>query len=133
MNLLSVLEWAGGISLVILLCYSAYPGKVEKLERKLKKLEHNQKVERLESQLKKLGRNQKGEIIMSKIISELVGKTCIIKTDEALSLIGAQTLKCNVLDADDEWIKFTYTDRKQNTKTKILRIDSIDDIELIDE
>ena len=32
---------------------------------------------------------------------------------------------------DDEWIKITYTDKKNNTKTQVLRIDCIDNIEII--
>lgn len=70
---------------------------------------------------------------MSKIINEVVGKTCKIKTEDALGLVGSPDIICTVLDADDEWIKFTYTDKKNVSKTKISRIDSIDNIELINE
>jgi len=108
------LEWVGWISLMILIFYSAYPGKVKKLESKVKKLE----------------RKQGGAESMSKIINTLVGKSCKIKTDDALTLVGSTDIQCMVLDADDEWIKLAYTDKKNVAKTKILRIDSIDNIEL---
>lgn len=108
------MEWVGWISLIIILCYSAYPGKVKKLESKVKRLE----------------RSQKGDINMSKIICGLVGKSCKIRTEEALVLTGAQEIECDVLDADDEWITIEYYDKKQNKKVKIVRIDSIENIEL---
>lgn len=111
------MEWVGFACLAIMLCYSAYPGKVRKLESKVKKL-----------QLK-----QKGVSGMSKIISELVGKNCIIETDEALQFVGDTKVKCTVLDVDDEWMKFSYADKKGNVKTKIMRIDKIDGVELEEE
>lgn len=68
---------------------------------------------------------------MSKIIHELVGKTCKITTNGD-SIFDIDTdIICTVLDVDDEWIKFTYTDKKNNAKTQILRIDCIDNIELL--
>ena len=32
-------EWVGIVALLLLLCYSAYPGKVKRLETKVKRLE----------------------------------------------------------------------------------------------
>ena len=55
------------------------------------------------------------------------------KTEDAQELMGTPYIKCAVPDADDEWLKLTYADGKNSGKTKILRIDSIDNIELIDE
>lgn len=104
----------GWFSFILVLCYSAYPGKVRKLERKVKILE----------------RKVKGDNYMSKIISELIGKECKIKTEEALIFAGNNEVKCIVLDADDEWIKLIYKDKKGIEKTKILRIDSLDSVEL---
>ncbi len=107
------MEWVGWLSFIIMLFYSSYPGKVKKLESKVKNLE----------------RKQKGENTMSKIIHELVGKTCKITTNGD-SIFDIDTdIICTVLDVDDEWIKFTYTDKKNNVKTQILRIDCIDNIE----
>ena len=106
----------GFFSFMIILCYSSYPGKVKRLEKKVKKL-----------QLK-----EKGENKMSKIISELVGKKCVITTTDALQFVGDSKVKCDVLDVDDEWIKISYTEKKGNTKVKIIRIDAIDGVEVED-
>ncbi len=103
----------GWFSFIILLCYSSYPGRVKKLEKKIKKLT----------------KKEKGEYNMSSIISKLVGEKCKIKTEEALFL-GSMECYCAVLEADDEWIKISYSDKKGNSKIKILRIESINDIEL---
>ena len=103
----------GWFSFMILLCYSSYPGKAKKLEKEVKKLK----------------RNEKGKYNMSSIISKLVGEKCKIKAEEPLFL-GSTECDCTVLEADDEWIKISYSDKKGNGKIKILRIESINDIEL---
>lgn len=105
------MEWIGWVVFIIILFYISYPGKVRKLESKVKKL-----------QIK-----QKGDKKMSKIINDLIGKQCKIETED---LIINDNFDCTVLDCDDEWIKITYTDKKNNVMTKILKIDAIDSIEL---
>ena len=52
------MEWFGIVALLLLLCYSAYPGKVKRLEMKVKRLE----------------KKQRGVAYMSKLINDLVGK-----------------------------------------------------------
>ena len=37
------MEWFGIVALLLLLCYSAYPGKVKRLETKVKRLEKKQR------------------------------------------------------------------------------------------
>ncbi|MEG0894712.1 MAG: hypothetical protein RSE93_03285 [Oscillospiraceae bacterium] len=66
---------------------------------------------------------------MSKIISDLIGKECEIQGD---SLIFDETtsIKCTVLEVDDEWIKISYTDKKNNNKIKIIRIESVENVEI---
>ncbi len=80
--------------------------KIRKLKRKLKKYE-------------------KGATDMSKIINELIGKKC------KLGILGING-EVTVLDADDDWIKFEYTDKKGNKCVKIQPIDEITEIELLD-
>lgn len=111
------MEWIGWIALIILLCYSSYPGKVQ----------------RLEAQMKKVERKLRGESEMSKLINSLVGTTCKIKSNEALAIVGVTIMDCLVLDADDEWIKIKATDKKKNTVIKLIRIETIDDIEVLEE
>lgn len=103
------MEWAGLVALALMLFYSSYPNKVKRLEKRIKKLE----------------KKQRGEDYMSKLIDELVGKKCKIESDE--------DFVCHVLDADDEWMKISYTDKKNSQITKMLRIEDIDNIEIIEE
>lgn len=111
----SILEWMGWMSFFIILCYSAYPGKVKRLEGKVKKLE----------------KKNKGENVMSQIIKELLDKTCKITTSGESAFDVSADEVCTVLAVDDEWIKFTSTDKKNHTKTQIMRIEDIDHIELL--
>ena len=105
------------ICLICFIIYSSYPSKIKKLEAKVKKLE----------------RNKKGEFTMSKIISSLIGCNCKIRTEEALLFNGNTEVSCSVLDADDEWIKISYNDKKGISKIRILRIDSITNVEIVSE
>lgn len=113
----NLMEWFGLVALCLVFCYSSYPGKVKRLEAAVKRLE----------------KKQKGENYMSKLISELVSKDCKIKSDDALQLVGNTELNCFVLDADDEWIKVRFVDRKKNQIIKLLRIENISEVEIIDE
>ena len=49
------MEWFGIVALLLMLCYSAYPGKVKRLETKVKRLE----------------KKQRGVAYMSKLINDL--------------------------------------------------------------
>ncbi|HCO74542.1 MAG TPA: hypothetical protein DIT16_06770 [Clostridium sp.] len=68
---------------------------------------------------------------MSKLLKDLIGVKCIISCEGALVFIGKSEMECEVLDVDDEWVKITYKDKKDVTKTNIIRIESIDNIEII--
>ena len=69
---------------------------------------------------------------MSKLIAELVGKSCKIKSDDALHPVGKEEMLCCVLDVDDEWIKISFTDKKGKQMTKLIRIEKIDEIEIVE-
>ena len=105
------MQWGGWIALIVLLLYSSYPSKIRKLERNVKKL----------------AKKQKGDNTMSKIINELVGKTCKIQSEEDANI------KCTIIDTDDEWIKIRHTQGKNIDSIKLIRVDSIKNIELISE
>lgn len=109
------MEWIGLAALGIVLCYSPYLGKIKKLESKIKTLQ----------------KRQRGESDLSKLIRELVGKKCKIETEVALDLIGASELQCLVLDVDEEWMKIQFIDKKKKQITKLLRIESIDGIQIL--
>lgn len=104
------LEYFGFLAFIFIIIYSSYPAKIKNLEAKVKKFE----------------RNIKGDKSMSKILSQLKDKKCILTSDEGLTLVSKRDIECVILDVDDEWIKFTYTDKKGNTLTQILKIESID-------
>lgn len=111
------LEWIGFFAFMIIICYSSYPSKIKKMESKLKKLE----------------RNMKGENSMSKILSELINKKCKLVSDDGVAIASNREFECTILDIDDEWIKFTFKDKKGIDRTKILRIESIERVDLIDD
>lgn len=108
------MEWIGFVALALVLYYLE---KVEKLEKKMKKL--NQK--------------QKGGNPMSKMIMDLIGHRCKLYTDEALSINGKTYIDCLILDADEDWIKFSYTDKKNEEKTTILRIEVLKSADVLDQ
>ena len=107
------MEWFGIVALLLILCYSTYPGKVRHLEAKVKQLE----------------KKQRGVAYMSKLINDLVGKQCIISSESIFSLAGKTELSCKITDADDEWIKICYTDKKDKQVVKLMRIENVDSIE----
>lgn len=112
-----ILEWMILICFIYIIYYSSYPGKIKKLESKVKKFE----------------RNQRGGCEMSDIIASLIGKQCKIKTDEGTLFSSNGETNFSVLDADDEWIKLSYINKKHGEKIRVIRIDSISSIELISE
>lgn len=112
------MNWMIWVCFIFIMFYSSYPGKVRKLENRVKKIERNEK------------RNEKGGDVMSNIIKSLIGKECKIRIDEDF-LVGNIIENCLVIDADEEWIKLSYKDKKGCTKIKIIRIDLISNIEMI--
>lgn len=108
------MEYFGLVAFILALACSSCPRKVKRLEAKIKKLE----------------KKQKGESIMSKLISELVGKQCRIKPDEEIELMDSW-IQCQVLDVDDEWIKIRYEDKKKGVVTRLFRIENIDEVEVL--
>lgn len=105
------MEWIGLIALGLILCYSSYLGKVKKLERKVKLLE------------RKIG----GDKSMSNLIKELVNQECVITFENDFS----SETKCTVLDVDDEWVKVSIKDKKENVKIKLIRVDDIKKVEIL--
>lgn len=107
------MEWFGIAALLLLLYYSSYLGKIKHLEMKVKQLE----------------KKQRGAMYMSKLINSLVGKQCIIRSDSFFGFAGKTEVSCKIVDADDEWIRICYTEKKDKQVVKLLRIENIDVIE----
>ena len=78
---------------------------------------------------KTIGEKQRGVAYMSKLINDLVGKQCIIRSEFIFSFAGKTELSCKIIDADDEWIKICYTEKKDKQVVKLMRIENIESIE----
>lgn len=101
----------GLVAFVLMMTYSGYPGRVR----------------RLESAVKKLKRIQKGENEMSKLINSLVGQKCKLTLSDEFS----STMICRVEEADDDWLRVLCTDKKGRTTVKLVRIENIKGVELL--
>ena len=70
---------------------------------------------------------------MSRLIKELEGKWCIIDSDDL------DVEKVRVCDVDGEWVKVEYKEVQykkgapEKVKTKLIRVDSIDSVEIAEE
>ena len=78
---------------------------------------------------KTIGKKQRGETYMATLINDLVGKQCIIRSEFIFSFAGKTELSCKIIDADDEWIKICYTEKKDKQVVKLMRIENIESIE----
>lgn len=107
------MEWFGVIAFILVLCMPS----------------HDKEIKNHETRLKRIENKSKGDSAMSKLIKETVGHECIIKSPESFALTGNVEMTCHVLDVDDEWVKVRYVHKKE-TKTKLLRISAIDEVEL---
>lgn len=64
---------------------------------------------------------------MSNILTDIVGCTCsIITKDDYMGQLEGE-----VLAVDDAWIKVRHTDRRGNPNLRILRIETITQIEVL--
>ncbi len=108
------MNWIILLGLVVI--YWSFDGKIEKLNKLLKK-QNRQKQE------------EKG---MSKVIQGLVNKKCLINTDEALTLVGKAEIEGIILETDEEWIKLEYLDKNNEKKISAFRIDSVDYLSVIE-
>ena len=103
------MEYLGVLAFVIVLCYMSYPDKVKKLERKVKKLE----------------KERCRESIMSKLIEELVGRDCKISSEKGINFVGKTEFDC-----DEEWLKISLKDKKNQEIVKMIRVEDVDEIEV---
>ena len=87
------------------------------------------KIKHLEMKVKQLEKKQRGAMYMSTLINSLVGKQCIIRSDSFLGFAGKTEVSCKIVDADDEWIKICYTEKKDKQVVKLMGIENIESIE----
>ena len=76
------------------------------------------------SELKRLERNKERSGEMSRFFKEMIGKKPIIIGE----VFGTDCWE--VVDADDDWVKLSKTNKKGQTRIKLMRIDDIKSVEL---
>lgn len=109
------MEFFGIMAFILVLSYSDYPSKTKSLARELKRLK----------------RGIKGENAMSVLLSGLVGKDCEIQmVEDAISFTNTN-LDCTILDVDDEWVKIRLRDKTNRLIEKLIRVENIESIELL--
>ena len=86
-------------------------------------IDSSNKLKRMQGRIKSLERKRKGNKTMSQFLKEMIGKKQSIGTNNWL-------VNWLVVDVDEEWVKLSMTDKKGQTKTKLIRIEDIRSIEL---
>lgn len=81
------------------------------------------KIKRLNKRIKRLEKQVKGNQDMSRILEELKGQTATV----TVSGVG---FEYEILDIDEDWVKLTRVNHKQQRETKLVRIEDIQGIQL---
>lgn len=108
-----------GLAFILVIIIFSKTGELEK------------KIKFLDKKVKLSEKNHKGVSEMSKLISDLKGQRCKIKSELNPLTLTKESIECDILDVDEEWVKVSFIDKKGFQKTKIIRIESIEDIELL--
>ncbi|MGT2811303.1 hypothetical protein [Streptococcus minor] len=105
------MEFFGVMAFIMAIFNIGLSSKVETLHFRMKKLE---KINR-----------KKGESMMSKMIQDLMGSKCQLMFESGV------TEEYEIVDVDEEWLKLSRVDKKQQTEIRIVRIDSIRELKPI--
>ena len=81
------------------------------------------KIKRLNKRIKRLEKQLKGNKEMSRLLEELKGQTATV----TVSGVG---FEYEILDIDEDWVKLTCVNNKQQRETKLVRIEDIQGIQL---
>ena len=81
------------------------------------------KIKRLNKRIKRLEKQLKGNQDMSRLLEELKGQTVTVTVN------GFGT-KYEMLDIDEDWVKLTRVNHKQQGETKLVRIEDIQGVQL---
>ena len=90
-------------------------------------IDSSNKLKRMQGRIKSLERNRKGEKTMSRFLKEMIGKRPTIKGE--LSEIKDWF----VMDVDEDWVKLSKTNKKGQKETKLMRIEDIRSVELLED
>ena len=81
------------------------------------------KIKRLNKRIKGLEKQVKGNKEMSRLLEELKGQTATV-------LVSGVGFEYEILDIDEDWVKLTRVNNKQQRETKLVRIEDIQGIQL---
>ena len=81
------------------------------------------KIKRLNKRIRRLEKQVKGNQDMSRLLEELKGQTATVTVN------GFGT-KYEIMDIDEDWVKLSRVNNKQQSETKLVRIEDIQGIQL---
>ena len=81
------------------------------------------KIKRLNKRIKRLEKQVKGNQDMSRLLEELKGQTATVTVDG----VG---FEYEIIDIDEDWVKLTRVINKQQSETKLVRIEDIQGVQL---
>ena len=81
------------------------------------------KIKRLNKRIKRLEKQVKGNQDMSRLLEELKGQTATV-------LVSGVGFEYEIIDIDEDWVKLTRVNHKQQRETKLVRIEDIQGIQL---
>ena len=70
---------------------------------------------------------------MSSMLMELVGRKCLLKTEDEEYLAGDPDLPCRVTGADEEWIRVSFSDEDGGHLSRMVRVETLSDILIFEE
>ena len=65
---------------------------------------------------------------MSSMLTDLVGRKCLLKTEDEEYLSGDPDLPCRVTGADGEWIRVSFSNGEGGRLSRMVRVDALTDI-----
>jgi len=108
----------GLIAFVLVMCYMGLPSDIKKLKQEIKKVKGSLNI------------INKGESSMSKMLEELKNQKCRILFTNVMDF-GSNKIECIVLDVEEEWIKITFKDKKGENIIKIIRVEKVSEVEIM--
>ena len=81
------------------------------------------KIKRLNKRIKGLEKQLKGNKEMSRLLEELKGQTVTVT-------INGFGTEYEIMDIDEDWVKFSREINKQHRETKLVRIEDIQGVQL---
>jgi hypothetical protein len=62
---------------------------------------------------------------MSQMLMDLVGKCCVIQSEDEEYFTGSAEITCRVLAVDSEWIKLVYPDGRGGRICRLERVENV--------